>query len=696
MVTMRYMLLTILCCGLFGTQLLAQQKRGGVSAIARSSEQEILLRWAPKDPMTWKLANKYGYTIERFTIGQNGQVDSTGQWLRVVLTQQPVKPWPLEQWESMATKDAYAAIAAQAIYGETFEVTAPTGDVVAFINQVKEEKNRFGFALFAADHSLDAAQASGLRWKDTAVRKGEEYLYRIAVAPHPGNLPIDTALVTAQAVVPPPLPEPQEVSVRFGDHVASISWNGFYFSHEYVSYVVEKSEEGKIFSPVNDLPIVSGDRPDGESQQVMLMDSLAQNGKRYYYRVRGITAFSEAGPPSAVVSGVGVVSLAEVYPSIDTVLVASNQSALIQWSFPEDMKKHVTGYQVVRSASLNGAYQPLHQGLIGPAVFSFKDKAPLSTSYYRVKAMGADSTFTGSVPSMLALEDSLPPVLPVRFEGKVNTDGEVLLHWSESISSDILGYRLYRANDLKEEFMMISAQTIKDTAYVDRILVATLTEQVYYKLVAIDRHFNVSDYSEALILKRPDVVPPVAAQLTSVTAINTGIQLLWAASPSTDLSGYVLLRNQGNTAGYQVLKEFAVGDSTYTFLDSLVKPNTTYRYILRTIDDDGLNAAHPSTPVTALDAQSPDEIKNLTPRVDREKRQIVLRWTKSSDKSISGYRIFRAAGQEPLRHYQYSSHQETLFLDRQIQISKRYRYAVQALFEDGSESRLSMEVIAEY
>ncbi len=279
MVMTRYILLTILCCGLFSTQLLAQQKRGGVSAIAKSSEQEILLRWAPKDPMTWKLANKYGYTIERFTIGKNGQVDSTGQWPRVVLTPQPIKPWPLEQWESIATKDAYAAIAAQAIYGETFEVTAPTGDVVAFINQVKEEKNRFGFALFAADHSMEAAQASGLRWKDTSVKKDEEYLYRIAVAPNPGNLLIDTALVTAQAIMPLPLPEPQEVSARFGDRVASISWNGFYFSHLYVSYTVEKSEDGLHFKAVNDLPIVNGDRIDEQSQQVLLIDSLYPYGE---------------------------------------------------------------------------------------------------------------------------------------------------------------------------------------------------------------------------------------------------------------------------------------------------------------------------------------------------------------------------------------------------------------------------------
>ena len=673
----------------------AQEKRGSVSAIARGGEQEILLRWAPNDPLTWKLGNKYGYTIERFTIGNNGRIDSTGQWPRVQITPQPIKPWPLDNWETVAVKDHYAAIAAQAIYGESFEVDGPSGDMISIINQVKEERNRFGFALFAADHSVDAARASGLRWKDTSVKKGEEYLYRIALAPNSGTIPVDTALVTASAVVPDPLPAPPEVAAQFGDQTASIHWNGFYFNHIYVSYRVEKSEDGTNFIPVNDLPIVNGDRPDGESQQVVLMDSLAQNNKKYYYRVRGITAFSEVGPPSTVVSGQGVVSLSGVYPIIDTVSVINNQSARIQWAFPDSLLEHVVGYQVTRSSSLNGRYDPLHDKLLPPASTSYTDEAPLSSSYYRVQAMGPDSTFTGSVPSMIMLEDSLPPSLPVRFEGKVHENGSVHLHWSESVSDDVLGYRLFRANDPKEEFVMVSSKTIQDTVFTDSVAVATLTEQVYYRIVAVDRRFNASDYSEILPLKRPDIVPPVPAQLTSVTAENQGVRLSWVASPSTDVSEYVVLRWHATSSGYQTIKRFQGGDSTYSFLDSLVRPTTTYRYILRTVDDDGLSAAHSFLEVTALDAPSQDGVKNLSAVANREQRRILLQWDFSRQQKVTGYRIFRAVDDGPLRHYQFSS-LESQFTDQRLTINHRYRYAVQAVMDNGNESNLSPEVEINY
>jgi hypothetical protein len=296
---------------------------------------------------------------------------------------------------------------------------------------------------------------------------------------------------------------------------------------------------------------------------------------------------------------------------------------------------------------------------------------------------------------MIMLEDSLPPRLPVRFEGKVHEDGSVHLHWSESTSDDVLGYRLFRANDPQEEFVMVSSETVQDTVFTDSVAVATLTEQVYYRIVAVDRRFNASDYSEILPLKRPDIVPPVPAQLTSLTAERRGIRLSWVASPSADLSEYVLLRWHENSTGYQVLRRFEGGDSSYSFLDSLVRPATTYRYLLRTVDDDGLSATRPFLEVTALDAPSQNGVKNLSAEADREQRRILLQWDFHRQQKVTGYRIFRAVDDGPLRHYRLGD-AEPQFADRQLTINRQYRYAVQAVMGDGSESNLSPEIEINY
>lgn len=673
----------------------AQERQGSIKALTRSYQDSVLLRWAPADHITWKLGNDYGYTIERFTIGKDGQLDTTFQVNGVRLTKQPVKPWPLDAWETIVQADAYAAIAAQAVYGTSFQVASSTSNTAAMVNQMKESQNRFGFALFAADHSANTAQALGLRWVDKNVSLGEEYLYRVYLANNPAAYPVDTALALAKAQQPAALPAPVEVAGSFGDQVVTLSWNVFYFQHIYVSYTVEKSTDGVTFTKLDNLPLVRPDRRGEASQRMTLLDSLDQNGVKYYYRIRGLTPFAEVGPPSVVIEGKGVVSLRDIYPKVDTVFMQEDQSALIQWRFPEDKKQFVIGYEISRSAALEGPYVPLTKKLLGSDVSSFSDQEPHSTNYYRVRAMGPDSTFTSSLPAMLQLEDDTPPEAPIKLTGQIDQEGNVSIHWRPAQDTDIFGYRLYRANDSSEEFVMISKETIRDTMYVDRVSVATLSEEVYYRVVALDHRFNVSDYSEALKLTKPDVVPPVAAQFTTLRATDKGIEMSWLQSPSHDVAAYVLLRWHKSSRAFVILKQFDATDSAYYFLDEEVTPGDTYKYLLRTLDDDKLTAAFPSIAANAVDTGIRPSVVQIQSQVNREQRHIALRWSYSSQATLSGYQIYRAIGDGPLRSYQFISGQ-TQLIDTNLQINQQYRYAIQALFDDGSESTLSEEISVIY
>ncbi len=47
--------------------VLAQEK-AEIKIIARAQKKNILLRWAPTKAVTWQYANKYGYTLERYTV----------------------------------------------------------------------------------------------------------------------------------------------------------------------------------------------------------------------------------------------------------------------------------------------------------------------------------------------------------------------------------------------------------------------------------------------------------------------------------------------------------------------------------------------------------------------------------------------------------------------------------------------------
>ncbi|MCF6365216.1 MAG: hypothetical protein L3J35_03345 [Bacteroidales bacterium] len=44
-----------------------------IHVLAKVSDTEIVLRWAPDNPIAWHYANQYGYTIERHTLIRDGK-----------------------------------------------------------------------------------------------------------------------------------------------------------------------------------------------------------------------------------------------------------------------------------------------------------------------------------------------------------------------------------------------------------------------------------------------------------------------------------------------------------------------------------------------------------------------------------------------------------------------------------------------
>ena len=120
------------------TSSLWAQDTASVKVIARSMPNKVLLRWAVDQPLAWKNANEVGFWIERATISRNGEAVVPIE--RKQLVAQPLKPKPLDEWEVLALQDQNVAILAQALYGDTFEVSPPGNqmDAVYAINDELE------------------------------------------------------------------------------------------------------------------------------------------------------------------------------------------------------------------------------------------------------------------------------------------------------------------------------------------------------------------------------------------------------------------------------------------------------------------------------------------------------------------------------------------------------------------------------
>ena len=688
-------LLGILTVLVLLTTVNAQQKDSeivpGIQALGRAQTDRIIIRWAPNTPATWELANRYGYMVERLTITKDSMVVSPP--LRKVLTVDPMMPWPLEQWQELADEDDhYVAIAAEALYNKEMEIEDTSTGLMQMINQATALETRFSFALFAADMSLPAAEASALTYTDVDIHPDERYLYRIYTTVPKQTMAIDTGYVYIGMADYHTLPAPQEISAQFEDKLALISWNRQRLEHYYNSYIVERSDDGgRTFQPISEDPIVN--TYEGESPERMFkMDSLEQNLKRHVYRVKGHTPFGEIGPPSDTVSGYGRPVMAAV-PHINKSEVINNRQVLINWEFPDSLNTIISGFSLLKADMANGDYKMV-KDRISANLRSAKDLAPETTNYYVVEVYDAYGNRNRSYPTIAMLEDSIPPLKPSGLNGAIDTTGIVSLTWVPNSESDLLGYQVFRSNFLNAEYTRITPEPVRDPVFMDTIKLKTLTEQVHYKILAVDKRYNPSDMSKVLTLARPDIVPPVAPVFTEVKASKQGIALKWINSTSKDVRQHILYRKTGKNRHWDELVRLERAESKY--FDDSSEPDINYTYTLIAVDKSQLES-DPAKPVKSKRLFSAKDMPAplISAVADRKKHLILLNWDYDKG-NVMRYLIFRARGSEALRLYKVESSGNKVLEDKELQMDQFYTYRVQAEYSDGTRSNISEMVKVRY
>jgi len=666
---------------LFAISSLSNLSAEHVRLLVRPCEQDsILLRWGPTDKQTWDLGNQYGYVVERYTILRDGKQPDTQELFR--LTPQPLRPAPLETWEQYE-EDKYVSIAAECIFGEV--VGIPALSPVAIAKQYQLEQNRFSFALYAADQSVTAAHLSGLYLVDKTVRKDEKYLYTVHIS-LPDSLPNDTAFAFTGLSEYIPLPKPIEFSAQWEDKRVQLSWNILYLNHIYNSYVIEKSQDGRHYAPISENATVQLADQGVSPEYGYRTDSLPDNKSTWYYRVRGINAFGEQGPPSDSIVGHGRIPITAA-PTIVNKEVVNNQKVELSWDYPTEMDEYVKGFRLYRSSAPTGRKE-IVSGTIKSSDRTFIDNNPELTNYYILSVFDEHTEKFTAGHTYAELLDSTPPVPPVGLAGRIDSTGVVTLSWTKNTESDMDGYRVYRSNRPDFEFLLISPDVIRDTFFLDSIQLNTLTKNVYYRFRAIDLRQNQSEFSEILELKRPDIIPPVAPRIQNTNEQKSALQITWINSSSIDVVAHHIYRKEKNDTVFQLLATInKSNERQFSYTDNTVLSGETYIYQVKAEDDSGL-FSEPSTPVQVK--ISGKSLEQIILRKETEQSKTVLKWTVSSPKKVSRVLIYKAEGEEPLRLYDNTT--ENSYTVQEPTFEKAFRYRIRAVYEDEQSSELSNEV----
>lgn len=562
-------------------------------------------------------------------------------------------------------------------------------------NQAGEMENRHGFALFAADQSAPVAQALALRWVDKTVQKGEQYLYRVYPAQARRDYPIDTGFVRVEPERVLPLPKPRDLRAVFGDRTVELSWEDFYYRGLYTAYRVERSDDGgRTFRDVDGLPFLNPLPSGSPVQRMQRLDSLPDNDHSYVFRIRGLTPFAETGPPSDTVRGKGRVAEQTLLPEIIRSEILKNGRVLLTWRLSDRKDASLLkGFVVTRASRAEGPYQPLTRTPVLCSERNFLDTKPLPNNYYVVKALTKDHREVASLPFYVATEDSLPPAAPTGLAGQVNADGTVNLRWTANSEADLGGYRVFRSNGPNEEFTQVTAATLRETSFLDTIPLRTLSRRIYYRVLAMDKRYNPSDFSSTLELVRPDVVPPAAPVFEAFSATDSTLELSWAPSSSEDVAIYQLFRWSGNEEKRLVMESKPGGSAG--FRDTGLQAGTRYQYALWARDEAGLFSQEATLALSTTHTGVRPALEDIRVKVDRAAKQIQLGW-KTPAAYIFRVLVYRAEAGGAIRLYQSVAGSSPTFTDRFLTASTSYQYRLKAIYTDGSESALSNEVKVTY
>jgi hypothetical protein len=662
----------------------AQKFDSQVQVKARAQKDKILVRWGIDSPNEWQKALKKGYTITRTTVLRDGVVIANP--LKIILTSSPLIPEPLDSWIDYVQKDNNAAIVAQSIYGEHFEVVdTKEGELSRIVNMADELDQRYSFGLYAADMNFEAAVKAGWGYIDTTVKANEVYVYQVSVFETPK---VKTASYMIGLKDFSTLPAPTDFMAIPDDKKVFLSWDYQTFKGIYTSFMVEKSSDGLNFSALSATPLVNlNDKDEQPSQSMYYIDTLSVNDKMYYYRLYGITSFGEKGEYTKPITAIGVPDVLTTARLSDYNIVNSNE-VLLEWEYPKESEGVIQGFEINLASEDSGKYKVVSQ-MISPneRKINYRD-ALFPSNYFTISVVGKNNKRLTSNSILVQPIDSIAPLKPIGLEGIIDSLGIVKLKWKPNLEKDLRGYRILKANTADEEFVDIYHKSYEGTEFQDNVSLTMTNSKVYYRIVAEDMRFNISDPSQILVLDKPDKIPPAAPIFKDYENKEGKVYLKWIRSYSEDVVGYSLRRREKGQEKWLEMEQ--INDTVQEFTDDRVENRKTYQYAILAKDksNNWSSSDHSTITVNVLNFTPVKVITFLQGVSDRENKKIVLTWDYAKNKGkVLGLSIYKNAKGSPPTLWKELNGDVFTLEDKNLKINQEYEYHLIPNLESDSPSK---------
>ena len=659
----------------------------GVTLETKQVGDSIVIRWIPDNYDSWVHINQNGVKLERHTLIENGDTLSYADYdssLVLLLTTEALDTTVLD---SIADENDFTGAAIAATYGDSFRVgDFDTTDWVTISAHSDQVTNRYNLGLYALDQDFSTAKKLNMGFVDHNTADSTVYLYSVSL------LNVDSSKtskngysrITKKGDYTSPLPCDKPYA-EIGHKVVHLEWITNTNHRPYSTFnIYRSSDNGASYTKLNDLPLIPGDVGHLGITTCFYEDSLDNENISYIYYVEGISPFGFKSPPSDTIHVVSAPKELHISIKIDSVVNNNNTMMRIYFSRVVGDTDQITGFNVYRSSTFLGHYTKINSQPLSPDATSFEDLSPSETNYYKIAAIDSTSKLYFSPKRVKEKIDTIPPDIVEWLPENVSPDGLVSLTWKSSNAKDLRGYKVLYATSVDGPYAQLNSRIRKDTVFFHKLHLYTLSEFVYYKIVAVDTRYNNSEWSKALQVKRPDIIPPTKPYLRSVVPGIGGIHVLWELSSSSDAELHLLQRKRKNTGSWETVLVidssyhdtkgfFSLGNSTnQPWVDSTVSVKYTYTYRLRAFDEANNSSTSDYKSARPFDNGIRGIVQNLTSGFYSQDGQgnspqpgsvaspsnsfpdgiVRLSWNYTGNKSdILHWEIYRKSGARPFKLY---------------------------------------------
>ncbi len=679
-------LISIIIMSLFAT-LLSTVEAADIKVRAFYADNSVFLRWYPSTYDVYMKCINEGFVVER------REANSAEGWARV----SEVKKADFNTIMGFVQKEPNVEILGIVLYKSQYidhnlssnpELTKRDAEKKIAEVEKGNEDYLYGMMLLQSEFSINFAKFAALNYMDDKVRTQQTYEYR--VQPINSKLNISSDIAKVSTFHNDKLTAMSQIKVDQEDRRVHFNWKiSDALRKDYSGYLLERSTDGKNFKVVTEMPIVHLISADPKTKDLCTYtDTLPDCDKTYYYRICGLSGFGLTGPYSNVVSA-KCQDPFEVRAVIKRMKSTPKTEVEIEWELYNPENQKVKNFVVERATSAAKETQnfvAISNKLPGTAR-SFVDKKPFKTCYYRIITYGEDGQENDGPIDYINVNDTLPPTIPTGLKGTIDSLGIVSLTWNKNPEEDLIGYKIFFANDSSHTFLPACDTFLKKTSFSDTLYLGSLTNDIYYKVSAIGANYAMSDLSPAVKLLKPDTIPPAMAVMDSMAQDTTGKMILtWYDSPSKDLAKTLLLRRVAPSLAWDTIGSWNGASTPKQFADTMNFKGELVFYRFVTADEHDNTSMSQEYGIKTKYVK-PHCAKDFVATAMKDKGGIELSWTRCGC-DLFAVRIYREEDGKQRLLYTLPPN-ETGYFDTKVTVGHSYKYMILPVSEKMSQLEMS-------